>query len=126
MTSKDNTFKALNNISKWPNTRSRSRETQSSEEMSPLETPHPNIMSVMVTEVDTSEDRMTKLEKKINMLIKVVEERDYEIASLKNHIESRDATESSHTYTAKNIDKGKAVMQECPRHDSSSIASLSV
>ena len=47
----------------------------------------------MVTDMDTSEDRMTKLEKKINMLMKVVEERDYEIASLKSHIESRDVAE---------------------------------
>ncbi|KAA0065771.1 ty3-gypsy retrotransposon protein [Cucumis melo var. makuwa] len=47
---------------------------------------HPNIMSVMATDVDTSEDRMTKLEKKINMLMKAVEERDYEIVSLKKHI----------------------------------------
>ena len=52
--------------------------------------PRPNIMSVMVTGMDTSEDRMIELEKKINMLIKVVEEKDYEIAFLKNHIEHRD------------------------------------
>ncbi|KAA0035589.1 ty3-gypsy retrotransposon protein [Cucumis melo var. makuwa] len=52
-------------------------------------------MSVIVTDVDSSEDRMEKLEKKVNMLMKVVEERDYEIASLKNHIESRDAAEST-------------------------------
>ncbi|KAA0032365.1 ty3-gypsy retrotransposon protein [Cucumis melo var. makuwa] len=72
--------------------------------------PHPNIMLVMVTDVDTSEDRMTELEKKINMLMKVVEERDYEIASLKNHIESCDTTEESHT--VKNTNKEKTVMQE--------------
>ncbi|KAA0037666.1 retrotransposon gag protein [Cucumis melo var. makuwa] len=46
------------------------------------------------------------------MLMKVVEERDSEIASLKNHIESRDAAESSHTHTVKNADKGKTIMQE--------------
>ncbi|KAA0066364.1 ty3-gypsy retrotransposon protein [Cucumis melo var. makuwa] len=50
------------------------------------ETPHPNIMSAMVTDVDTSKDRMIELKKKINMLMKVVAERDYGIASLKNHI----------------------------------------
>ena len=60
------------------------------------------------------------------MLMKVVEERDYEIAFLKNHIESRDAAESSHKHTVKNTDKGKAVMQESQPQNSTSIASLSV
>ncbi|KAA0025829.1 uncharacterized protein E5676_scaffold447G00220 [Cucumis melo var. makuwa] len=66
-------------------------------------------MSVMVTDLDTSEDRMKEFEKKVNMLIKEVEERDYKIASLKNHIESGDADESSHTHIFKNGDKGKEV-----------------
>ncbi|KAA0052352.1 ty3-gypsy retrotransposon protein [Cucumis melo var. makuwa] len=136
MTSKDNTSKTLNDICKQPNTRNRSRETQSSEDMPHFdvakniweqipkppkkefvikenlvinkhkssferlneEVPHPNIMSAMVTDVDTSEDRMTKLKKKVNMLMKAIEEKDFETASLKNHIESRDAAESSHTH----------------------------
>ena len=76
------------------------------------EMPHPNIMSVMVTDMDTSEDRTTELEKKISMLIKGIRERDYEIASLKNHIKSCDATKLSHTHSIKNTNKGKAVMQE--------------
>ncbi|KAA0050373.1 ty3-gypsy retrotransposon protein [Cucumis melo var. makuwa] len=150
MTSQGNTSKVLSNISKQPNTHSRSRETQSYENMPPFEVakniwkqfskppkgeiviienlvidehnlssehsseemPHQNIMSVMATNMDTSEDRMTELEKKINMLIKAVEERDYEIASLKNHIESHDAAKSSHKHTVKNANKGKAIMQE--------------
>ncbi|KAA0041803.1 ty3-gypsy retrotransposon protein [Cucumis melo var. makuwa] len=67
-------------------------------------------MSVMVIDIDKSEDRMTEFEKKVNKLMKAVEERDYEIASLKNHIESRDATKSSHTHIVKNVDKGKTEM----------------
>ncbi|KAA0059879.1 ty3-gypsy retrotransposon protein [Cucumis melo var. makuwa] len=100
--SQGNTSKALSDIGKRPNTRSRLREIQSSEDMSPFEVakniwepiskppkggivinenlvidehnsssersnekvPHPNIMSVMVTDVDTSEDRMVELDKK--------------------------------------------------------------
>ncbi|KAA0068081.1 ty3-gypsy retrotransposon protein [Cucumis melo var. makuwa] len=89
-------------------------------------TPRPNIMSVMVTNVDTSKNRMVELEKKVNMVMKVVEERDYEIASLKNHIESHDVAESSHTYTVKDTDIGKAVMQESQPQNSTSITSLSV
>ncbi|KAA0063235.1 ty3-gypsy retrotransposon protein [Cucumis melo var. makuwa] len=98
----------------------------SSFELSNEETPHPNIMSVMATDMDTSGDRMTELEKKINMLMKAVEERDYEIAYLKNHVESHDATESSHTYTTNNADKGKAIMQENQPQNSTSIALLSI
>ncbi|KAA0031754.1 ty3-gypsy retrotransposon protein [Cucumis melo var. makuwa] len=164
MTSQGNTSKALSDIGKRPNTRSRSREIQSSEDMPPFdvakniweqiskppkggivikenpaidehnslsersneEVPQPNIMSIMVTDVDTSEDRMAELEKKVNMLMKVVEERDFEIALLKNHIESRDAAESSHTHTIKNANKGKAIMQESQPQNSTSIASFSM
>ena len=54
-------------------------EQISSSEHSNEKMPHLNIMSVMLTNVDTSEDKMTELEKKINMLMKVVEERDNEI-----------------------------------------------
>ena len=60
------------------------------------------------------------------MLIKVVEERDYEIASLKNHIKSHDAAESSHTNVVKNNDKGKAVMHKSQPQNLTSIAPLSV
>ncbi|KAA0037536.1 ty3-gypsy retrotransposon protein [Cucumis melo var. makuwa] len=127
MTSQGNIFKALSDISKRPNTRSHSRETQSSNDMPPFEeVSHSNIMSIMVTDMETSEDRMTELEKKINMLIKAVEERDYEITSLKNHIKSRNVAESSHTHTIKNIDKRKAVLQERQPQNPTSIASLSV
>ncbi|KAA0062850.1 ty3-gypsy retrotransposon protein [Cucumis melo var. makuwa] len=87
---------------------------------------HPNIMSIMVADVDTSEDRMTKSEKKVNMLMKAIEEKDYEIAYLKNHIKSHDAAESSHKHTIKNIDKGKTIFQESQPQNSTSISSLSV
>ncbi|KAA0050589.1 hypothetical protein E5676_scaffold1737G001520 [Cucumis melo var. makuwa] len=45
------------------------------------------------------------------MQMKAVEERDFEIASLKNHIESRDAAESSYTHTVENVDKGKSTIK---------------
>ncbi|MCQ7416344.1 retrotransposon gag domain-containing protein, partial [Salmonella enterica] len=86
----------------------------------------PDVMSVMMADIGTGEERMVELERKVNMLMKAVEERDCEIASLKNHIESRDIAESSQTPAAKNIDKGKAVMQENQPQHSTSIASLSV
>ena len=76
------------------------------------EASQPNVMLVMMADVGTSEERMAELEKKVNMLLKAVEERDYEIASLKNHIESRDAVESSHTPAVKNNDKEKKALQD--------------
>ena len=69
-------------------------------------------MSVIVPDVDTSKDKMTGLEKKVNMLMKAIEERDYEIAFLKNHIESHDTAEFSHTHTIKNNDKRRSDLQE--------------
>ena len=66
----------------------------------------------MVTRVDTSKNRMTELEKKVNMLMKVLEERDYEIESLKNHIKSRDATESSQTHTVKILTKERQLCKK--------------
>ena len=103
MTSQGNTSKALNDIGKWPNTHSRSREIQSSEDTTPFEVakniweqisklskggivikenpaidehnlsfecsneevPHTNIMSVLVTDVDISDDKMTELKKRL-------------------------------------------------------------
>ena len=66
----------------------------------------------MVADVDTSEDRMVELENNVNMLMKAIEEMDYEIASLKNHIESCDAAGSGHTHTIMNNDRGKTVLEE--------------
>ena len=101
------------------------KHTSTSEQPSE-EASQPNVTSVMMADVGTSEERMTELEKKVNMLLKVVEERDYEIASLKNHIESRDAAESSHKPAVKSIDKGNKVLQDNQPQDSTSIALLSV
>ncbi|KAA0067382.1 ty3-gypsy retrotransposon protein [Cucumis melo var. makuwa] len=114
MTSKGNTSKALSDISKRPKTRSRSWETQSYE-MPPFEVAKNIWEQLSKLPKDTTEDRMTKLEKKIHMLIKTIEEKDYEIASLKNHIESRNVAKSSHTHTVKNVDKGKAIIKKAPK-----------
>ncbi|KAA0063077.1 ty3-gypsy retrotransposon protein [Cucumis melo var. makuwa] len=119
MTSQGNTSKALSDIGKRPNTRSRSREIQSSEDMPPFEVAK-NIWSKSL-----SHQKNGRARKKVNMLMKAVEERDFEITMLKNHIGSRDAAESSHTHY-KNVNKGKAIMQESQPQNSTSIASLSV
>ncbi|TYJ95714.1 ty3-gypsy retrotransposon protein [Cucumis melo var. makuwa] len=98
-------------------------EHNSSSKCSNEKVSHPNIMLVMVTNVDRSEDRMTKLEKKVNMLMKAVEERDFKIASLKNHIESCDTAESSHIYTVKNVDKRKQLCKKEIRKEKKEVKS---
>ena len=80
----------------------------------------------MVADVNISEERMKKFEKKVNMLMKAIEEMDYEIASIKNHIESRDADESSHTHIIKDNERGNTILQESQPQNSISIALLYV
>ena len=70
----------------------------------------PAIMSVMMADAQSAEDRMTELERKVALLIKTVEDKDLEIASLRNHIENREAAESSHTNVVKGGDKGKTIL----------------
>ena len=61
-------------------------EHNSSSECPNEKVPHPNIMSVMVTGVDTSENRMVEFGKMVNMLMKALEEMGYKIESLNNQI----------------------------------------
>ncbi|KAA0036884.1 ty3-gypsy retrotransposon protein [Cucumis melo var. makuwa] len=114
MTSQGNTSKALSNISKRPNSRSRSKELNHMRICHPLRSQR------------IFGNNFQELGKNVNMLMKVVEEMNYEIASLKNHIESHDAAESSHIHSVKNTDKGKAVMQESQAQNLTSIASMSI
>ena len=69
------------------------------------------VVSIMMTDV-TVEVAKAKMEMKINFLIKVVEERDHEIATLKDQIKAYETGESSKTYAIKADDKGKVVLQE--------------
>ncbi|KAA0041770.1 ty3-gypsy retrotransposon protein [Cucumis melo var. makuwa] len=48
---------------------------------------HLEVVSVMMVDV-TAEATMAEMERKINFLMKVVEERDHEIAALKNQIKA--------------------------------------
>ncbi|KAA0051496.1 retrotransposon gag protein [Cucumis melo var. makuwa] len=87
---------------------------------------HPDVMSVMMVDI-TVEAAMAKMERKINFLMKVVEERDHEITTLREQMHTREIVESSQTPIVKATDKGKNVVQENqPQQQSVSIASLSV
>ncbi|KAA0053482.1 ty3-gypsy retrotransposon protein [Cucumis melo var. makuwa] len=74
----------------------------------------------------TLEVAMTEIERKINFLMKVVEERDHKIVALKEQMKACETAESSKTPIVKAGNKGKVVLQENQTHYSIFIASLSV
>ncbi|KAA0054645.1 ty3-gypsy retrotransposon protein [Cucumis melo var. makuwa] len=80
---------------------------------------------VMMADV-TVEASMAEMERKINFLMKVVEERDHEIATLKDQMKAYKTAELSKTSAIKPNDKGKAVLQENQTQQSMSVTSLSV
>ncbi|KAA0042104.1 ty3-gypsy retrotransposon protein [Cucumis melo var. makuwa] len=87
---------------------------------------YPDVMSVMMADI-TVEVALTKMERKVNFLMKVVEERDHDIIALREQMRTRETAESSQTPIVKATDKGKNVVQENkPQQQSVSIASLSV
>ncbi|TYK05006.1 ty3-gypsy retrotransposon protein [Cucumis melo var. makuwa] len=67
---------------------------------------HPDVMSVMMADI-TTEASMAEMERKINFLMNVVEERDHEITALREQMQTREPVESSQTLVVKATDKGK-------------------
>ncbi|KAA0066866.1 ty3-gypsy retrotransposon protein [Cucumis melo var. makuwa] len=86
---------------------------------------HLEVVSVMMEDV-TAKATMAKMEKKINFLMKVDEERDHEIATLKDQMKACETTKSSKTLALKANDKGKAMLQENQMQRSIFVAFLSV
>ncbi|KAA0065777.1 ty3-gypsy retrotransposon protein [Cucumis melo var. makuwa] len=81
------------------------------------------VMFIMMADV-TFEVAMVEMERKINLLMKVVEERDQQIAALRKQMQTCETTESSQTFIAKVDDKGKNVVQENqPQQQSAYVAS---
>ncbi|KAA0056792.1 ty3-gypsy retrotransposon protein [Cucumis melo var. makuwa] len=70
---------------------------------------HPNLMSVMMADI-TTETAMVEMERKVNFLMKVVEERDHEITALREQMRTCETAESSQTPVVKVTDKGKNVV----------------
>ncbi|TYK03673.1 ty3-gypsy retrotransposon protein [Cucumis melo var. makuwa] len=86
----------------------------------------PDVKSVMMADI-TTEAAMVEMERKINLLIKVMEERDHEITALREQMRTRETAESSQTPVVKASDKGKSMVQENqPQQQSASIAPLLV
>ncbi|TYK11759.1 ty3-gypsy retrotransposon protein [Cucumis melo var. makuwa] len=87
---------------------------------------HPDVMSVIMADI-TVDAAMVEMERKVNFLMKVVEERDHEITALREQMRTRETTESSQTPVVKANDKGNNVVQENqPQQQSVSVASLLV
>ncbi|KAA0042989.1 ty3-gypsy retrotransposon protein [Cucumis melo var. makuwa] len=72
---------------------------------------HLDVMSVMMVDI-TAEAAMTKMERKINLLMKVVEEQDHKITALREQMQIHETAKSSQTPIVKASDKGKNVVQE--------------
>ncbi|KAA0068122.1 ty3-gypsy retrotransposon protein [Cucumis melo var. makuwa] len=84
---------------------------------------HLEVVFVMITNV-TAEVAMTKMEGKINLLIKVVEERDHEIVALEDQMKACETIESSQASIVKVNDKGKFVLEENQMQQFIYVASL--
>ncbi|KAA0066578.1 ty3-gypsy retrotransposon protein [Cucumis melo var. makuwa] len=86
----------------------------------------PDVMSVMMADIST-EAAMVDMERKVNFLMKVMEERDHEITALRDQMWTRETAKSSQTLVVKATDKEKNVVQENQQQQQSvSVASLSV
>ena len=68
-----------------------------------------------------------EMDRKINLMMKVVEEQDHKIVALKEQMHARETVESSQTPIVKTGEKVKNVVQENqPQQQSASVASFSV
>ncbi|TYJ98302.1 ty3-gypsy retrotransposon protein [Cucumis melo var. makuwa] len=55
---------------------------------------HPDVMSVMMSDI-TVEAAIVEIERKVNFLMKVMEERDQEITALREQMRTHETVESS-------------------------------
>ncbi|KAA0062572.1 ty3-gypsy retrotransposon protein [Cucumis melo var. makuwa] len=67
------------------------------------------VVSVIMADV-TAKVAVAEMKRKINFLMKVVEERDQEIATLKDQMKTSEMAKSSKTLIVKANDKGKVVL----------------
>ena len=83
-------------------------------------------MSIIMADM-TIEPAMAEMERKVNFLMKVVEEGDHEITALKEQMRTCETVKSSQTPVVKATDKRKNVVQKNqPQQQLVSVASLSV
>ena len=86
------------------------------------------VVSVMMTNTTTMEEKMVEMEQRVVLLTKALEDKDLQIATLMNKLEVQDFGESSHghKFTSAKDDVGREIKDTSRREQSTSVASLSV
>ena len=86
------------------------------------------VVSVMMTNTSTMEEKMAKMEQRVVLLTKTLEDKDIQIATLMNKLKVKDLGESSHDhkFTSTKDDEGREIENSPQRERSTSFASLLV
>ena len=86
------------------------------------------VVLVMITNTSTLEEKIAKMEQRVVLLIKALEDKDVQIATLMNKLEVQDLGESSHghKFTSTKDDEGREIENTPRREQSTLVASLSV
>ena len=86
------------------------------------------VVSVMMTNTSTMEEKMAEMEQRVVLLTKALEDKNLQIATLMSKLEVQDHGESSHghKFTSTNDDKGREIENTRQQEQSTSVASLSV
>ena len=90
------------------------------------------VVSVMMTNTSTMEEKMVEMEQRVVLLTKALEDKDLQITTLMNKLEIQDLGESSHGpkfpfgFTFTKNDKGKEDQNTPQWEQATSVASLSV
>ncbi|KAA0053586.1 ty3-gypsy retrotransposon protein [Cucumis melo var. makuwa] len=85
---------------------------------------HPDVMLVMMADI-TTEAAMAEMERKINLLMKIVEERDHKITALREHMRIHETVELSQTHVVKASDKVKNVCKKTNHNNNQLLLLLS-
>ena len=69
------------------------------------------VVSVMMTNTSTMEEKMAEMEQRVVLLTKALEDKDLQIATLMNKLEVHDLGESSHghKFTSAKDDEGREI-----------------
>ena len=86
------------------------------------------VVSVMMTNNSTMEEKIAEMEQRIILLTKALEDKDLQISTLMNKLEVQDLGESSHghKFTSAKDDKGREIENTPQREQSTLVAALFV
>ena len=86
------------------------------------------VVSIMMTNTSTMEEKMAEMEQRVVLLTKALEDKDLQIATLMNKLEVQDLGESTHghKFTFAKDGERREIENTLQREQSTSVASLSV